>query len=110
MPYDIHVYQTENGRIPYEEYLDALRDRQAKLFIARRVQRAAMGNFGDHHSLDGGLHEMRIDYGPGYRVYYTYHGQTLVILLLAGEKSTQAADIKKARMYQTDFKRRNAYE
>ncbi|WP_294447526.1 type II toxin-antitoxin system RelE/ParE family toxin [uncultured Mailhella sp.] len=108
MQHEIHIYQTEDGRIPYEEYMDALRDRQAKLLIARRVQRAAVGNFGDHHSLDGGLHEMRLDYGPGYRVYYMYHGRAVVILLLAGDKSTQTADIKKARAYQADFKRRNA--
>ena len=108
MQHEIHIYQTEDGRIPYEEYMDALRDRQAKLLIARRVQRAAVGNFGDHHSLDGGLHEMRLDYGPGYRVYYIYNGQTVVILLLAGDKSTQNADIKTARAYQADFKRRNS--
>lgn len=51
---------------------------------------------------------MRLDYGPGYRVYYIYHGQTVVILLLAGDKSTQNADIKTARAYQADFKRRNS--
>ena len=78
------------------------------LLILRRVQRAAAGNFGDHHSLDGGLHEMRFHYGTGYRVYYMYHDRALVILLLAGDKSTQTADIKKARTYQADFKRRNA--
>lgn len=108
MQYELKIYEMEDGRIPYEEYLDTLRDRQARLLIARRVQRAAAGNFGDHHSLDGGLHEMRLDYGPGYRVYFMSHGQTLVILLLAGDKSTQHADIKKVRAYQTDFKRRNS--
>lgn len=108
MQHEIQVYVMKDGRIPYEEYLDDLRDRQAKLLIARRVQRAAAGNFGDHHSLDDGLHEMRLDYGPGYRVYYMYHRQTVVILLLAGDKSTQSADIKRARLYQADFKRRNA--
>lgn len=107
MQHEIIIYQTEDGRIPYEEYIEALRDRRARLLIARRIQRASAGNFGDHHSLDGGLHEMRLDYGPGYRVYYMYHGRILVILLLAGDKSTQSADIRKARIYQADFKRRN---
>ena len=51
---------------------------------------------------------MRIDYGPGYRVYYAWHGQTLVLLLLAGDKRSQTEDIKKARAYLADFKRRNA--
>ena len=106
MQHEIIIYQTEDGRIPYEEYIEAL-DRRARLLIARRIQRASVGNFGDHHSLDGGLHEMRLDYGPGYRVYYMHHGRTLVILLLAGDKSTQSADIRKARIYQADFKRRN---
>jgi len=101
------TYQTEDGDIPYEEYLSALRDRRAKLLIARRIQRAEAGNLGDHHSLGGGLHEMRIDYGPGYRVYFGYHGHMLIILLLAGDKTTQSTDIEKARTFLADFKRRN---
>lgn len=108
MQHEIQIYVTADGRIPYEEYLDALRDRRAKLLIARRIQRAALGNFGDRHSLDGGLHEMRLDYGPGYRVYCMHHGQTLIILLTAGDTSTQSADISTARACQADFKRRNS--
>ncbi|MBO4312929.1 MAG: type II toxin-antitoxin system RelE/ParE family toxin [Desulfovibrio sp.] len=91
-----------------EDYLDSLRDRRAKLLIARRIQQAASGNLGDHHTLKGGLHEMRIDHGPGYRVYYGWHGKQLVLLLLAGDKSTQQADIVQAKAYLADFKERNA--
>ena len=106
--YDILTYATEAGQVPLEDYLNALRDRRAKLHIARRIHRAAAGNLGDHHSLDGGVHEMRIDHGPGYRIYFAWHGQRLVLLLLAGDKTTQAADIDRARSYLADFKRRNA--
>lgn len=108
MQYELATYTTEDNQVPYEDYMASLRDRRAKLLIARRIQRAAAGNLGDHHTLDGGLHEMRIDYGPGYRVYYAWHGQTLVLLLLAGDKRSQTEDIKKARAYLADFKRRNA--
>jgi len=101
------TYQTEDGDVPFEEYMGKLRDRRAKLLIARRIQRAEAGNLGDHHSLEGGLHEMRIDYGPGYRIYFGYQGHTLIILLLAGDKATQATDIDKARSFLADFRRRN---
>ena len=108
MPNEILTYQTPDGKIPLETYLDSLRDRRAKLSIARRIQQAAAGNLGDHHSLNNGLHEMRIDYGPGYRIYFGWHGKQLLLLLLAGDKSTQQADIALARTYLADFKERNA--
>jgi len=107
MQYTVITYQTEEGHIPFEEYITSLEDRKAKLHIARRIQRAEAGNLGDHHSLNEGLHEMRIDYGAGYRIYFTYHGRTLIILLLAGDKRTQDTDIRTARKYLLDFKRRN---
>ena len=108
MPYDLITYQTCDGRIPLETYLLSLRDRRAKLLIARRIQQASSGNLGDHHSLNGGLHEMRIDYGPGYRIYYGWHGKQLILLLVAGDKSTQQADISQARLFLADFRERNS--
>lgn len=107
----IEHYVTEDGRDPFQEYLDGMRDVRARSRILRRLDRIAQGNFGDHKCLMEGLSELRIDVGAGYRVYYTQVGQrTLVLLLCAGDKSTQRADIKKAATYREDYlKRMEAY-
>lgn len=81
----------------YEAWLDRLRDQQVKNRIAIRIYRARAGNFGDHHSLADGISEMRIDYGPGYRIYYAQKGNAVYLLLLGGDKRTQERDIQKAK-------------
>ncbi len=88
----IAIYETET----FSGWLQSLRDGRAKARIAARVQRLSLGNPGDAKPVGGGVVEMRISYGPGYRVYYTEHGKQLVILLCGGDKSTQRSDIKQA--------------
>jgi putative addiction module killer protein len=80
----------------YAQWLDGLRDIQARARIQVRVERLAAGNAGDVKPVGEGVSELRIDYGPGYRVYFTRHGSEIVILLAGGDKRTQAADIKTA--------------
>ena len=80
----------------YARWIDGLRDVRARARILARVERLATGNPGDVKPVGEGVSELRIDYGPGYRVYYTQQGQELVILLAGGDKSTQARDIKTA--------------
>ena len=80
----------------YAQWLDGLRDINARARIQIRVERLAAGNAGDVKSVGEGVSELRIDYGPGYRVYFTKRGRELVILLAGGDKSTQATDIKAA--------------
>ncbi|OGW33664.1 MAG: addiction module antitoxin RelB [Nitrospirae bacterium GWC2_56_14] len=80
----------------YAKWLDGLRDIHARARVQARVERLAAGNPGDVKPVGEGVSELRIDYGPGYRVYYTMHGRTLIILLAGGNKRTQAADIKTA--------------
>ena len=80
----------------FTRWLADLRDQRAVLHIVRRISRVAAGNTGDAKSVDGSVSELRIDYGPGYRVYFTRRGQTLVILLCGGDKRTQGRDIRKA--------------
>ena len=80
----------------YAQWLDGLRDIRARARILARVERIAAGNPGDVKPVGEGVSEMRIDYGPGYRVYYTMRGRTLIILLAGGDKQTQASDIKTA--------------
>lgn len=80
----------------FDEWLRNLKDIRAKAKITTRLERAEQGNFGDHKSVGGGVSEMRIDEGKGYRAYYTLRGNTLIFMLCGGDKSTQQADITRA--------------
>lgn len=80
----------------YHEWFEHLKDKRAQARIDARIRRVSLGNFGDVGPVGKGVSELRIDYGPGYRVYFTQHGNTLVILLCGGDKSTQAKDIQLA--------------
>lgn len=104
---DIRHYLTAAGRDPYQEWLDKLKDLTARVAILRRVDRLAVGSFGDHKFLQEGVWEVKIDVGPGYRVYYALAQTTVVLLLCGGAKGTQAADIAKAVRYWQDYQRRS---
>jgi putative addiction module killer protein len=88
----IEVRKTE----VFAKWLDALKDIRARARILVRIERLAAGNPGDVKPVGEGVSELRIDYGPGYRVYYKKHGRQVVILLAGGDKRTQAKDIKTA--------------
>jgi putative addiction module killer protein len=83
-----------------------LSDRNAAARVQIRLERLRLGNFGDVRSLGKGLSELRIDAGPGYRVYLTVEGQSIVVLLCGGDKTTQQKDIRRAREYLADYRRR----
>ncbi|MEO8298191.1 MAG: type II toxin-antitoxin system RelE/ParE family toxin [Burkholderiales bacterium] len=87
----------------FERWFAALRDRQAQARITVRIRRLQEGNPGQHRVLTGGIVEMKIDFGPGYRVYYTQRGQQLVLLLVGGDKSTQPQDIEAAKRMAQDY-------
>jgi putative addiction module killer protein len=80
----------------YARWLDGLRDMQARARVLVRIERLASGNAGDVRPVGEGVSEMRFDYGPGYRVYYTKRGHEVVVLLAGGDKRTQSTDIKTA--------------
>jgi putative addiction module killer protein len=86
------VRQTEQ----FIEWLDALRDVKAQVRIAARIRHIEAGSLGDWQPIEGGVSELRIDYGPGYRVYFTRRGRELIILLAGGDKSSQKRDIRRA--------------
>jgi putative addiction module killer protein len=81
----------------FEGWLVGLRDRIAQTRILARITRMELGNFGDHKSVGDGVSEIRVDHGPGYRVYYTERAGVIVILLCGGDKSTQSQDIRNAQ-------------
>ena len=88
----IEIRQTET----YADWFDSLRDRKARARINVRIRRLSLGNPGDVKPVGSGVSELRIDYGPGYRVYFVQRGPMLIILLAGGDKRTQERDIKKA--------------
>lgn len=88
----IDIRQTDE----YEEWFESLRDRNAKSRVDIRVRRLSLGNPGDRKAVGEGVFELRIDYGPGYRVYYIEHGSEVIVLLAGGDKRTQDQDIKLA--------------
>lgn len=88
----IEIRETED----YARWFARLKDREARARILVRIRRLSFGNLGDVKSVGGGVSELRIDYGPGYRIYLVRRGETLVILLGGGDKKTQSADIRAA--------------
>lgn len=86
----------------YRDWLDRLRDQAGRARILVRVDRLIHGNPGDHRNLPGGVSELRIDFGPGYRVYYTQRREQLLLLLIGGDKSSQVKDIARARQLAKD--------
>ncbi|MEC4985512.1 MAG: type II toxin-antitoxin system RelE/ParE family toxin [Oscillatoria sp. PMC 1068.18] len=107
-PREIQNYQTQEGRSPFEEWLESLRDTRGRLIVDQRIRRVRLGNLGDYRSVGEGVFELRIDYGSGYRVYFGQIGTTIVLILCGGDKSSQKQDILKAKEYWRDYERRKS--
>lgn len=103
-PREIQRYVTPEGKIPFDEWFFSLRESKTQTIIDKRLDRVSLGNLGDHRSVGEGVFELRIDYGPGYRIYFGQIGSTIVLLLCGGDKSTQAQDIRKSLEYWTDYR------
>jgi putative addiction module killer protein len=103
---DVRRYVTTAGRDVFGEWISGLRDARTQAKIVACVDRLALGNFGGCKSLGAGLYELRINWGPGYRVYYALVGRTHVLLLCAGDKRSQSSDIQRARDYFKDYRER----
>jgi putative addiction module killer protein len=97
--YRLEYYVDGKGRKPFRDWIYGLRDRAAFARIIARLDRVELGNFGLGKGLGDGVFELKIDCGPGYRVYYAISGKTIVLLLIGGDKATQAKDIAKAKSY-----------
>jgi len=111
MIYRIEHYLTADGHKDlYLDWLRQLRDSRAKVAVVRRVVRIEQGNFGDHKFCRDGEWELRVDVGPGYRVYYALSGRRVVLLLCGGDKRTQSTDIDRAVGYWQDWQFRGEDE
>lgn len=107
IPKELQIYVTQGGQAPFSEWLTSLHDARARAKVRVRLDRIRLGNFGDCRGVGEGVQELRIDYGPGYRVYFGQVGLTIVILLCGGEKSTQNKDIELAKQYWSDYRSRS---
>lgn len=99
-------YETKTGKFPLKDWLRELKDVQARQRIQDRLFRITIGNFGDHKSVGGGVQELRMTFGSGYRIYYAEDGDTIVVLLCGGDKKTQPKDIKQALGFWSDYQLR----
>jgi putative addiction module killer protein len=100
----IYFKDKTSGKEPAKEWIDSMKDKMGKAKIFTRISRAENGNLGDHSSVGDGVFELRIDFGPGYRVYYALEGSDFIILLVAGDKSSQAKDISKSKEFWASHK------
>jgi len=98
-PFWLEYYLDDNGKAPFLGWLYSLRDKVAIYRIRARLDRVELGNFGTAKPVGEGVSELKIDQGPGYRVYYAINGKSVVLLLIGGDKSTQQKDIETAKVY-----------
>ena len=103
-PKEVVVFRAKDGQVPFEDWLDDLNDKRAVARVLARLARVRQGNLGDCKPVGEGVSELRVDYGPSYRVYLGQKGQTLVVLLCGGDKRTQDRDIRLAKQYWHEYK------
>jgi putative addiction module killer protein len=98
------LYQTQDGREPFQEWRADIKDKVTRARIDRRLEYLAQGNYGDHKAVGEGVFELRLFFGAGYRVYVAEDGEQIVVLLLGGDKRSQCKDISLARAYWQDYR------
>src|SRR6476660_10387202 len=99
----IHAVYTLRLTHEFQDWLDGLNDQRAQVRIAARLRLAEAGSLGDWKSVGGEISEMRVDFGPGYRLYFTRRGSLLIVMRAGGDKSTQKRDIKRAQRIVTEL-------
>ena len=102
MALTVREYLTAEGKSPFRQWLNSL-TKAVKARIQARVLRFELGNLGDHRSVGKGAWEARVMFGPGYRIYFGKDGETIIVLLLGGDKSSQAKDIARAQAFWRDY-------
>lgn len=106
MKKELRIYRTVTGKQIFTDWLESLRDLTGRAQITNRLNRACLGNFGDCEPVGDGVYELRVHYGPGYRIYFSEQEDTILLLLIGGSKRTQKKDIKKAKEFWKEFRER----
>ncbi len=104
--FNIHIYEDANEAQPFTQWLGSFADRNMRARIKIRLERVAAGNWGDYKAVGDGVLELRISFGAGYRIYFAAVDDKLILLLCAGDKSSQVSDIQKAKKYWFDYQGR----
>jgi len=104
-PLEVEVYSTNEGKQPFTEWLNSLKDKKGADKILLRIRRIQTGNLGDHKSIADGVFELRIDSGPGYRIFFGKVENRIILLLCGGNKNSQDNDIQRALQYWADYRR-----
>jgi putative addiction module killer protein len=103
-PRELRVFESPSGKVPFDAWLEGLRDARGRAQIEVRFDRLEQGNLGDCKPVGEGVLELRISFGPDYRVYFAEDGAVVVLLLIGGDKSTQNKDIKTAKSYWKQYR------
>jgi len=106
IPRELKTYETADGREPFWEWLNSLKDKRGRGRILKRLDKVKLGNLGDCEPVDDGVFELKEHHGPGYRIYFGEDGVNIVILLCGGDKDSQQDDIQRAKVYWDDYRRR----
>lgn len=101
---EIQYYRAPNGKQPFTEWFESIRDKNTQNRIDKRLERLEDGNFGDCQPVGGGVFELRLHFGPGYRIYFGQISNSFVLLLCGGDKASQARDIELAKTYWREYK------
>ena len=107
MGFTVEIYLARNGKQPFTEWFETLRDVRTQARIEARLRRLSLGLLGDHRPIGRGVIELRLDFGPGFRIYFTRVTDDVLLLLCGGDKSTQQSDIQRASAFLTDYKERS---
>lgn len=99
----LEIYETEEGKMPFIDWLESLKDKTIRYRIKERLDRVSLGNLGDYKPIKKGVSELRLNFGSGYRIYDAEEGDKIILLLCGGNKSTQSSDIKKAIAYWENY-------
>ncbi|MBS0286128.1 MAG: type II toxin-antitoxin system RelE/ParE family toxin [Proteobacteria bacterium] len=107
---ELRIYSDLNGKIPFNEWLNSIKDKVTKARIRARLDRLVLGCLGDYKTIANGIYELRLHFGSGYRIYFSFFDDVIVILLCGGDKSTQVRDIEKVKRYFQDLQERSHEE
>ena len=101
---ELQFHSTQNGKEPFTEWYESIRDQKTRARIRGRLDRLESGNFGDYRSVGDGVFELRLQFGAGYRIYFGEVDNIIVLLLCGGDKSSQTRDIERAKTYWREYK------
>lgn len=105
---EIRVYVRPDGRCPFYEWLYSVKDTVTRVRIRAKLDRVVLGNLGDSKSVGNNIFELRMHYGPGFRIYFGQEGEKIIVLLCAGDKKSQTKDVEEAKAFWADYKRRKS--